>query len=188
MKYADATRKLASLQKELRALRKEMAKVRKAAQPQPVEDYQFTRASGEKVRLSELFGGKEHLFVVHNMGASCPYCTLWADGFNGVNDHLQDRAAFVVATPDAPRKQVQFAASRGWKFPMVSHAGTSFAADMGYAGKDGFYPGVSVFARKNGAIVRVSDDSFAPGDDYCGLWHLFALLPGKPGWQPKYVY
>lgn len=188
MMYRTASKKLQSLQKELRALRKEMQKVRTAAEPEPVKNYEFTRATGEKVKMSELFAGKDHLFVIHNMGASCPYCTLWADGFNGVNDHLQNRAAFIVSTPDDPVKQAKFASARGWKFPMVSHAGTTFAKDMGYAGSDGFYPGVSVFKRKGERILRVSDDSFSPGDDYAGIWHLFDLIPGKSEWQPKYAY
>lgn len=188
MIYTEASRRLQALHKDLRKLRKEMEKVRAAAEPEAVNDYEFARASGEKVKLSELFSGKEHLFVIHNMGSSCPYCTLWADGFNGVNDHLQSRAAFVVSSPDEPRRQASFAAGRGWKFPMVSHAGTSFARDMGFAGDDGFYPGVSVFTRKGGQIFRVSDDSFSPGDDYCSLWHLFELIPGKSQWQPRYAY
>ena len=188
MNYPEASKKLQSLQKEMRALRKEMMRVRAAAKPEAVDDYEFTRATGEKVKLSKLFGNKDHLFVIHNMGQSCPYCTLWADGFNGVNDHLQNRAAFVVSTPDTPDRQAKFAASRGWKFPMVSHAGTSFAKDMGYAGEDGFYPGVSVFKREDGKILRISDDSFSPGDDYSSIWHLFDLIPGKSDWEPRYAY
>ena len=188
MKYEAASKKLQLLQKELRTVRKEMQKVRAASEPEAVTDYEFSRATGGKVKLSELFAGKDHLFVIHNMGSGCPYCTLWADGFNGVNDHLQNRAAFIVSTPDDPAKQAKFAATRGWKFPMVSHAGTAFAKDMGYAGSDGYYPGVSVFKRKGGKILRISDDSFSPGDDYSSIWHLFDLIPGKSEWQPKYAY
>jgi hypothetical protein len=42
-------------------------------------------------------------------------------------------------------------------------------------------PGVSVFKRDGNGIVRVSDTSFSPGDDYCTLWHFFDLLPGGVG-------
>jgi predicted dithiol-disulfide oxidoreductase (DUF899 family) len=31
------------------------------------------------VRLSELFAGKADLILIHNMGTTCPNCTLWAD-------------------------------------------------------------------------------------------------------------
>ena len=48
----------------------------------PVEDVVFESEVGP-VRLSELFGEHDDLVIIHNMGASCRYCTLWADGFSG---------------------------------------------------------------------------------------------------------
>ena len=124
------------------------------------------------------------------MGKSCSHCTLWADGFNGVYQHLADRAAFVISSPDTPEVQQEFARSRGWRFPMVSHRDTSFAADMGYLNaKGGWMPGVSVFKRDGSRILRVSDALFGPDDDFCTVWHLFNLLPeGWNGWKPKFEY
>ena len=75
--------------------------------------------------------------MIHNIGTSCAYCTLWADGFNGIYDHLVSRAAFVVSGPDRPDVQRTFAGSRNWRFPMVSHADATFAMNMGYRSKDG---------------------------------------------------
>jgi len=153
-----------------------------------VQDYEFSTLAGP-VKLSELFGDKNTLFMIHNMGIGCPYCTLWADGFNGILDHLQNRAAFVMSTPDGPDKQRSFAESRGWNFSMVSHQGTKFAEDMGYKGEDHWLPGISVFRKQNGQIVRVSNTGFGPGDDFCNIWHIFDLIPeGPDGWQPKYKY
>ena len=141
------------------------------------------------MRLSELFGDKDTLFVIHNMGTTCRYCTLWADGFNGVLPHLQSRAAFVVSSPDEPARQQQFANSRGWKFPMVSHQGTSFAGDMGYASERGFAPGISVFRKAGGRILRVSDTRMGPYDDFCSVYHFFDLIPGGAGdWAPQFKY
>ena len=132
------------------------------------------------------------------MGRGCSYCTLWADGFNGVYDHLADRAGFVVASPNPVEAQKEFAASRGWRFPMVSHAGTSFTEDMGYfrPGADAFadklgswFPGVSVFQKAGDAILRVSDAELGPYDDFCSVWHFLDLLPeGPAGWEPKARY
>jgi predicted dithiol-disulfide oxidoreductase (DUF899 family) len=189
MKYADATQRLSDYRKQIAALRGEMRKVQSEIEPQSVEDYALATPEGEK-RLSQLLGGKGDLIVIHNMGASCPYCTLWADGFNGVYDHLADRASFVIVSPGAPAAQQKFASGRGWKFPMASHAGTSFAADMGYRSPEGRWrPGVSTFKRKGGKIVRVSDTAMGPGDDFCSVWHFFDLLPdGANGWQPKFKY
>jgi hypothetical protein len=72
---------------------------------------------------------------------------------------------------------------------MVSHRDTSFAADMGHRGKDGWLPGVSVFLKQGGKICRASDNRFEPGDDFCAIWHFFDLLPeGADGWQPQHQY
>jgi predicted dithiol-disulfide oxidoreductase (DUF899 family) len=188
MTYKESAEKLRQYRREIAALRERMRELQATIEPEEVRDYTFAVPEGS-ITLSALFGGDDTLFVVHNMGASCPYCTLWADGFNGVFDHLRNRAAFAISSPDEPQQQRAFAQSRGWKFPMVSHQGTSFAADMGYARGDGLAPGVSVFRRQGGKILRVADTSFQPGDDFCSVWHFFELTPeGRANWQPKYKY
>src|SRR6266700_4688281 len=188
MTYKDTAEKLAQYRREIAGLRQKMREAQAAIEPEEVQDYEFAVPEG-KVRMSALFGGKDTLFVIHNMGASCPYCTLWADGFNGVFDHLNNRAAFVLSSPDTPEQQQKFAASRGWRFPMVSYQDTTFAEDMGYRPNGRAMPGVSVFKRQGRKVVRVADTSFSPGDDFCPVWHFFDLIPeGAAGWEPKYRY
>ena len=188
MNYRDTVVQLNDYRRKIAAIRSDIRTLQAGIEPEAVPDYVFAAPGGE-VALSQLFGGKPDLFVIHNMGKGCPYCTMWADGFNGVLPHLQDRAAFVVATPDDPATQQAFAASRGWRFRMVSHANTSFAADMGYRREDKYWPGVSVFRREGEHIVRVSDTEFGPGDDFCTVWHLFDLLPaGADGWRARFSY
>jgi len=189
MNYRQSSARLAEYRRQIADLRTRMRETRAVTEPEEVADYVFTNGGGS-VRLSELLGGKPDLIVIHNMGASCPSCTLWADGFNGIYDHLVSRAAFVVSSPDAPDRQRQFAADRGWRFPMLSHQRTTFAADMGYRSQDGgWLPGISVFRREPSRILRISDTGFCPGDDFCAIWHIFDLLPdGAQGWQPKYRY
>ncbi len=188
MSYRDTTKRLAAMRGQIASLRDEMRKTQAAVEPEPVENYTFATQDGP-VRLADLFGGKDTLFVIHNMGASCRFCTLWADGFNGVLPHLESRAAFVVSSPDAPDKQQKFKDNRGWKFRMVSHQGNNFAADMGYRTEKGFQPGVSVFRKQNGKIVRVSDQELGPYDDFCSVWHFFDMMPeGAGDWAPQYKY
>lgn len=189
MQYDEATGTLNRYRQQIAEIRSAMRKVQSGIEPQEVSDYTFKTISGE-VPLSGLFGGRDDLFVIHNMGASCAYCTLWADGYNGAYDHLASRAAFVISSPDTPEVQKRFAEKRGWRFPMVSHLGSRFAADMGYRTEKGsFLPGVSVFQRRGGKIFRVSDSQLGPLDDFCAAWHLFELLPeGANGWQPKFTY
>lgn len=187
--YAEGAKRLKALREQIAETRREMRKIQESTPPEPVRDYVLAGKDGE-VRLSELFGEKGELFVIHNMGTTCPSCTMWADGFNGVYQHLADRAAFVVSSPDAPDVQQKFAKGRGWRFPMVSHAGTTFAADMGYLSESGRpMPGVSVFKLKGGQIVRVADASFDNGDDFCPVWHMLDLLPEGAGeWRPRFRY
>src|SRR5215469_16844687 len=140
MPYRETTAKLAGYRREIGTLRERMRVLQAEIEPEEVADYTFVGADGP-VRLSQLFGDKDTLFVIHNMGKTCPNCTMWADGFNGVLPHLENRAAFVVTSPDEPAIQAAFAGSRGWRFRMVSHQGTDFAADMGYRGDQGWRPG-----------------------------------------------
>jgi predicted dithiol-disulfide oxidoreductase (DUF899 family) len=187
MSYRETTQQLAEYRRQIAELREKMRSAQASIEPEEVRDYEFAAPQG-KVRLPDLFGDKDTLFVIHNMGASCPYCTLWADGFSGVFDHLRNRTAFVLSSPDTPEQQQKFAKSRNWSFPMVSHQGTSFVQDMGYF-EDGPTPGVSVFKRKDGKIFRVADTSFSPGDDFCSVWHFLDLIPeGAAGWEPTYRY
>ena len=189
MNYSAGMGRIAEYRREIAELRQKMRAAQAETEPQAVQDYVFSTLDGPR-NLSDLFGGKDDLILIHNMGRKCPYCTLWADGFNGVYPHLADRAAFVVASPDSPQVQREFAQSRGWRFPMVSHEGTNFAADMGYRGKNGgWMPGVSVFHKDAGKILRVSDTKFHPLDDFAGIWHVFDMLPGGAGdWAPRFNY
>jgi predicted dithiol-disulfide oxidoreductase (DUF899 family) len=189
MDYKSTSAKLAEYRRQIAAIRVKMRAAQMAGKPQDVADYEFATLRGP-VRLSELFGGKADLILIHNMGLECCNCTLWADGLNGIYHHLADRAAVVVSSPDPPDVQQRFAQGRGWKFPMVSHQATTFAADMGYRSKSGdWLPGISVFKRDGKRILRVSDAGFEPGDDFCTLWHILDLLPGGVGdWAPKFSY
>jgi len=188
MNYAETAERLKTYRGQIETLRQEMRALQAEVEPEPVEDYRFRTTDGE-VTLSALFGDKPELFVIHNMGKGCPACTLWADGFNGVLQHLENRAAFVVSSPDAPETQTAFGSSRGWRFRMVSHQGSSFADDMGFRRDGRWWPGVTVFRKTGAGIVRLSEAGFQPGDDFSGIWHLFDLLPeGAAGWMPKQDY
>lgn len=191
---SELEREIASAQEELDKARRKLVKLRRRLPPEPVRDYELKNANG-LVRLSEMFGDKDDLILIHNMGEGCSNCTMWADEFNGVGHHLQSRVAFVVVSPDSPSVQEDFARKRGWRFPMYSAEGTTFFRDMGFQWDEeeflsGYQPGVSVFRKKeDGTLVRVAKDFFGPGDLYCGVWHLFDLLPdGAAGWDPLFAY
>ena len=185
---------VATARKELENARRKLVALRRRLPPEPVKDHALNSVEGP-VKLSEMFGDKDDLILIHNMGAGCANCTMWADGFNGVVDHLQSLAALVLVSPDNPVVQQEFAQERGWRFTMYSTKGTHFNEDMGFHSEDeaflsGYQPGVSAFRKqKDGSIVRVSKEEFGPGDLYCSVWHLFDLLPdGWGSWDPRFDY
>lgn len=79
MQYDVGQRRLLSLRDKIRDLRAEMRAVTAAIEPQPVADHVFGTLNGSTM-LSALFGERDELIVIHNMGSKCAYCTLWADG------------------------------------------------------------------------------------------------------------
>jgi predicted dithiol-disulfide oxidoreductase (DUF899 family) len=197
MTYAETMTALNAKRAEIAAIQTEMRALQAKVEPQVVDDYVLDGWDGP-VRLSELFGGKQDLILIHNMGTGCTSCTMWADGLNGVYDHLASRAAFVLASPNPVDVQRRFAASRGWRFPMVSYGRSNLAEDFGYRhnsdnsfdeAQGGWNPGVSILRRDGDRIVRLSDTDFGPFDGFCLVYHLFDLVPGADmNWEPKYSY
>ena len=192
---SDLEQQMTALHEEITQKRQQMVDLLKQKiNNEVIDDYELKSTSGN-VKLSELFGDQEDLIVIHNMGKSCQYCTMWADGLNGLIGHIGSRAALAMVSPDSPDVQREFADGRKWKFKMISGEGTTFIEDMGfkYEGEDGqswWMPGLSTF-RKNadGSIKRIGMDMFGPGDFYNGAWHMFDLLDGGTGeWQPKFSY
>lgn len=190
----DATKsEIDSLAQEIQEQVAKLAALRRAQPPVPVEDYTLRDASGT-LTLGALFGPRPDLIVIHNMGRACPYCSMWADGLNGLLPHLENRAAVVLCSPDNPDAQQAFAASRSWNFRMVSTAGSGFTADMGFErtheGVAMQLPGYSTFAKRaDDSIERIAHDAFGPGDLHCGAWHMFELLAGGTGdWRPAFSY
>ncbi len=181
---------IARLDAELMEKQKRLSDLRGQLPAVEVTDYVLKGSNGKKVKLSDIFDEKEDLIVIHNMGNSCSYCTMWADGFNGVLQHLESRAAFAVLSPDPPDIQTSFAQKRGWQFKMYSSEGSTFTEDMGFKKGDGWLPGVSTFYKKaDGKIAQISKAAFGPGDPFCAAWHLFDLLAnGANGWEPEFKY
>lgn len=188
-RVGDLPREIAKLESRIASDQIELARLRRSG-PRPVVENWKLKDTGGDVDLAGLFGAKRDLILVHNMGARCPYCTCWADGFNGALAHLESRAAFVVESPDDPAAQVALARQRGWRFRMVSSKGSGFKEAMGVAQGDMLTPAVSTFVKEpDGTIRRVAQATFGPGDPYCGVFHLFDLLADGAGeWGPRTSY
>ena len=66
------------------------------------------------------------------MGNKYPYCTLWADEYNGIVHHLEKRGPFFVVSLDSVEVQKEFAKYREWKFKMLSTQNMEFYKELGF--------------------------------------------------------
>lgn len=182
---------IAELESQISALKDKLREARQANLPEPVKDYVFESDAGT-VRLSELFGDKDLLFVIHNMGKSCRYCTLWADTLNPLVSALRTRAGVALCNMDSLETQAEVQALRRWHYQMVQDTDGTFSGDMGYrqiemeGGKEQafLHPGVSAFKKlPDGSISRLNHTAFGPGDDFCPVWPLWELA-GVTDWEP----
>lgn len=176
------------LEAELMEKAKKLAALRRAEPPIEIPDYVLETQAGP-ARLSALFGEKNTLLAIHNMGQACRYCTLWADGLNGVVPHLEDAMAVVLMSKDPPETQRRLAQDRGWRFRMASHGGGAYmkeqCAMQGYEN----CPAAVVYERQGNKIVRRARTGFGPGDLYAPVWHLLALAGvGYDDWTPQFHY
>lgn len=177
-----------ALEREIMEKTQQLTALRQAEPGVEVEDYVFQTQDGD-TRLSSLFGDHERLLMIHNMGQGCRYCTLWADGVNGVVPHLEDAMALALISKDTPETQRRIALDRGWTFRMVSHGGGRYMAEQCSSGEHANYPGAAVYHRKGNKILRYSRTAFGPGDLYSSMWHFLGLAGlGMSDWTPQYHY
>ena len=186
-KGESAQEKIAAIERRIGELTAELGALRKASAGEPTPNYAFETLAGETT-LKDLFGGEEGLLVIHNMGQGCRYCTLWADGFNGLLPHLESALAVVLVSKDPPETQRRFANSRGWRFRLASHRGGAYIQEQGVFGEAENYPGAVVYQREGERILRKNACVFGPGDLYCALWPLLGMAGLDGDWTPQYRY
>ena len=180
--------KITELEQQISELTGKLNELRKEAEPQPVPDYRFETLSGE-VSLLDLFAGKQQLLAIHNMGHGCRYCTLWADGFNGLLAHLETAMSVVLLSRDPPQLQRDFASSRNWRFRLASHGGGRYISEQTVMEGMDNMPGAVVYERSGDQVLRKNSAVFGPGDLYCSFWPLLALAGmDLDQWTPQYRY
>jgi predicted dithiol-disulfide oxidoreductase (DUF899 family) len=166
------------------------------------KDYVFDGAGGKQT-LAELFAGRQQLIVYHLMfdpswEEACSRCSFWADNFNGVLVHLNQRDVSLVAISRAPfTKLAAFQKRMGWSFNWVS----SFANDFNHDYHVSFTPeqlaqgeviynyrmvknsmserpGISVFYKDPGGTIFHTYSCYARGLDMLNVaYHYLDLTP-----------
>ncbi|HUL92374.1 MAG TPA: thioredoxin family protein [Burkholderiales bacterium] len=135
-KWMAARKKLLVKEKQLTRLADKLAKERRALPWEAVtKDYVFEGPDGKET-LAQLFDGRSQLVVYHFMfgpdwDAGCPHCSRWADNFNGIIVHLNQRDVSMVAVSRAPyAKLAAYRQRMGWNFKWVSSFGSDFNFDF----------------------------------------------------------
>ena len=173
-----ARKRLLEQEKQFTRLRDELSASRRALPWVRVDKaYEFEGPEG-RVGFADLFGPRSQLLVYHFMFAPewekpCKSCSFWADGYNGVTAHLEQRDTRLVAISRAPREKLAARAQRmGWTFPWYSGSlefnrdfAVCFAPEDIASGTATYnyqptstqmsdLPGLSAFIKRDGAVFH----------------------------------
>ena len=67
--------RIVRIERQIGELTAELSALRRASPGKPVPDYTFQTQDGDAT-LRDLFGDRDKLLAIHNMGQGCRYCTL----------------------------------------------------------------------------------------------------------------
>src|ERR1700730_11817078 len=181
--WVTARRRLLAKEKEFLRLRDQLSSERRELPWERVDkQYTFEGPAGKET-LADLFAGRHQLIVYHFMFApdwdtGCKSCSFWADNFNGIVPHLNQRDVSLAAISRAPLLKLRaFAARLGWTFKWVSAADTDFNYDY----QASFKPeqlaqgtGVYNYAAYTGRMTDLPGFSVFLKDDAGTLFHTYS--------------
>jgi predicted dithiol-disulfide oxidoreductase (DUF899 family) len=170
------------------------------------KEYVFEGLNGKQT-LSELFSGKSQLIVYHFMygpdwEAGCPSCSFWADNFNNIIIHLNQRDVTMIAVSRAPYNKIATYQKRmGWNFHWVSSYDGDFNFDYHVSftqeeltKKEAYYnyalqdigvsdkEGVSVFYKNPSGQIFHTYSTFERGIDAFNVaYHYLDIVPKGRG-------
>jgi predicted dithiol-disulfide oxidoreductase (DUF899 family) len=175
------------------------------------KEYVFEGPHGRQT-LADLFDGRSQLVVYHAMfdpataspetswteDAACFACSFWADNFNGIVVHLNQRDVTMIAVSRAPYEKIAAYEQRmGWTFPWFSSGQSDFnydyhvsftaqevadrKAEYNYIIQDPGQsegPGVSVFCKDTAGKIFHTYSTYARGLDMVNVaYHYLDLVP-----------
>lgn len=202
-RWIEARKALLAKEKEFTRLRDELSRQRRDLPWEAVaKNYVFDGPDG-KQSLPEVFDGRSQLIVYHFMfgpdwDTGCPHCSRWADNFNGIIVHLNQRDVTMIAVSRAPfEKLAAYRKRMGWSFKWLSSFGSDFNFDYHVsfkpeeaAAKKALYnftmqdpgvterEGVSVFCKDPDGRLFHTYSTYARGIDMLNVdYHYLDLVP-----------
>jgi predicted dithiol-disulfide oxidoreductase (DUF899 family) len=201
--WVKARKALLAKEKAFTRLRDELSQQRRDLPWERVDKEYVFDGPGGKQTLAELFDGRGQLIVYHFMYGTdaenpCKSCSFWADNFNGIIAHLNQRDVTFVAISRAPPAKLQAHAKRlGWSFKWLSSGDGDFNYDLqaSFRPEDrakgevtynyerrqtsmSELPGISVFAKDPDGTVFHTYSCYARGLDMLNTaYHYLDLVP-----------
>jgi predicted dithiol-disulfide oxidoreductase (DUF899 family) len=201
--WLSARKRLLAKEKEFTRLRDELSGRRRELPWEAVgKPYVFDGPEGQET-LSQLFDGRSQLIIYHFMfnpawEAGCPHCSFWADNFERIPVHLQQREISFAVISRAPLAKLDAYRRRmGWSFKWLSSFGSDFNYDYfvsftphevqngnaysNYAAAKPFGEdavGISVFAKNGAGEIFHTYSAYSRGVDMLnGAYHYIDLAP-----------
>lgn len=159
------------------------------------EDYVFIWATddrlGQRVKISELFGGKDTLLLYSfmygpNWDNPCPSCTSLVDGFDRTAYQVTQNAAFAAIAKAPPDMINAWARKRGWsQIALVSGSESSYQLDYRCQGEsdDRQYPVMHVFKKEAGDVFHFWGTELE-GNHLDTVWPYWNLMDFTPAGRP----
>ncbi|MGA8564984.1 MAG: thioredoxin family protein [Nitrososphaeraceae archaeon] len=201
--WIKARKSLLKKEKEFTVMRDQLNQQRRELPWKAVnKEYIFEGPNGKET-LEQLFDGRSQLIVYHFMfdpswDAGCLHCSFWADNFNEIIVHLNQRDVTMITVSRAPySKLAAYKQRMGWDFKWVSSYDSDFNFDYDVSftaeelhKKEGFYnynlqdtlsserEGVSVFYKDSVDHVFHTYSAYARGIDMLNVaYHFLDLVP-----------
>ena len=201
--WITARKELLKKEKEFTILRDQLNQQRRDLPWVAVnKEYVFEGRNGKQT-LSDLFDGRSQLIVYHFMfdpswDEGCLHCSFWADNFNGIIVHLNQRDVTMIAVSRAPySKLASYQKRMGWDFNWLSSYDTDFNYDyhvsftqeelaknevnynyIAQASPSPELQGVSIFFKDSSGRVVHTYSTYSRGIDMLNVaYHYLDLVP-----------
>ena len=202
--YDAARERLREAELALMQQRESVAALRRGLPPGPtVENYVFGSSDGE-VALTDLFSAPDRPLVLYHFmfggvqGQACPMCSMWADGWNAVQRHLDQNIDVALVTNGTVAENAELASARGWtNLRWLSAADSSFKADFGSQDDAGNQMPFFTLFELDGDTPRLtcSRGAHITGEHWRGVdllspvWHFLDMTrQGRGDWMPSLDY
>ena len=202
--WVAARKQLLAKEKDFTRLRDQLSEQRRNLPWEAVTmEYVFEGPDG-KQSLADVFDGRSQLIVYHfmfhpDLDAGCPHCSHWADNFNSIIVHLNQRDVTMVAVSRAPySKLAAYERRMGWTFKWLSSFSSDFNVDYHVsftpeevAAKQAFYnfavenpralerEGISVFYKDSNGRLFHTYSAYARGIDMMNVDYQYLDLVPK---------